>query len=493
MKMRGASSCSLIGQSTRWLLGNQRCPNYKLCFPRRGNFLQDSRTLVLPSSSSSDELTTCDEIPPDIAALLGVYTQKAPTMISLQEIVDQCDIFNGGSRRSMGRFGQRLASQRMLMNYAELLHDELPVRLAHRIQDLDQVPQLRNMPSVQHVKGKFINSFLQLVETPDPYTPALEEGFSDMLTKMYQDHSNVMWLMAKGAWELKARLRSGEIPSLTVRSTDPSGWPTKVDHRIRFAEQQECHNFLNRFYLSRIGMRVLAGQYLVVRQQLLEEPGTDIVVGRGLGHGGGHQFPQVGRSAEARYIGMICLDTSPYQIVKVAIEDAQRLCRIQYPGEAPPNVRIEGRLNLTFPYLPTHIHYILLELLKNAMRATMEHHAGKPKPDILVAIADHDENEDVVIKVADEGGGIPRSEVNHIWSYLYSSVDPRLQESFLQQDPTKGESNTHILAGLGYGLPMSRAYARYFGGDLDLISMEGYGTDAFCYLVRLGDRKPYPV
>ena len=29
------------------------------------------------------------------------------------------------------------------------------------------------------------------------------------------------------------------------------------------------------------------------------------------------------------------------------------------------------------------------------------------------------------------------------------------------------------LAGLGYGLPISRSYARYFGGDLSIMSMEG--------------------
>jgi pyruvate dehydrogenase kinase 2/3/4 len=45
------------------------------------------------------------------------------------------------------------------------------------------------------------------------------------------------------------------------------------------------------------------------------------------------------------------------------------------------------------------------------------------------------------------------------------------------------------LAGLGYGLPISRNYARYFGGDLHVMSMEGYGTDSFIYLPRLGDRE----
>lgn len=49
------------------------------------------------------------------------------------------------------------------------------------------------------------------------------------------------------------------------------------------------------------------------------------------------------------------------------------------------------------------------------------------------------------------------------------------------------------LAGLGYGLPISRTYARYFGGDLNIMSMEGYGTDAFLHLSRLGNRaEPLP-
>ena len=49
------------------------------------------------------------------------------------------------------------------------------------------------------------------------------------------------------------------------------------------------------------------------------------------------------------------------------------------------------------------------------------------------------------------------------------------------------------LAGLGYGLPISRAYARYFGGDLSVMSMEGYGTDAFVHLSRLGNHdEPLP-
>ena len=48
-------------------------------------------------------------------------------------------------------------------------------------------------------------------------------------------------------------------------------------------------------------------------------------------------------------------------------------------------------------------------------------------------------------------------------------------------------------AGYGYGLPISRLYARYFGGDLQVVSMEGYGTDVYLHLNRLGNvQEPLP-
>jgi pyruvate dehydrogenase kinase 2/3/4 len=97
--------------------------------------------------------------------------------------------------------------------------------------------------------------------------------------------------------------------------------------------------------------------------------------------------------------------------------------------------------------------------------------------------------EDVTIKVSDEGGGIPRSGLPRIWSYLYSTAKERVQMEEL--DPTT--DGPVVLAGYGYGLPISRLYARYFGGDLQIISMEGYGTDAYLHLNRLGNvQEPLP-
>jgi pyruvate dehydrogenase kinase 2/3/4 len=93
-----------------------------------------------------------------------------------------------------------------------------------------------------------------------------------------------------------------------------------------------------------------------------------------------------------------------------------------------------------------------------------------------------------VLQVSDEGGGIPRSGVARIWTYMYSTAKVPLpdMEAVAEEQPA-------VLAGYGYGLPLSRLYTRYFGGDLQVISMEGYGTDAYIHLNRLGDsHEPLP-
>ena len=80
--------------------------------------------------------------------------------------------------------------------------------------------------------------------------------------------------------------------------------------------------------------------------------------------------------------------------------------------------------------------------------------------------------------------------MDRIWSYLYTTADPTVLERMLTDDSGdfKDFDTATPLAGLGYGLPISRNYARCFDGDLTIMSMEGYGTDSFIYLPRLGNK-----
>jgi pyruvate dehydrogenase kinase 2/3/4 len=86
----------------------------------------------------------------------------------------------------------------------------------------------------------------------------------------------------------------------------------------------------------------------------------------------------------------------------------------------------------------------------------------------------------LLTQVSDEGGGIPRSGLPRIFTYLYSTAKnpPELDRPNI--GVTMRSKNIGVtMAGYGFGLPISRLYARYFGGDLQIISMEGYGRAIF--------------
>jgi pyruvate dehydrogenase kinase 2/3/4 len=141
--------------------------------------------------------------------------------------------------------------------------------------------------------------------------------------------------------------------------------------------------------------------------------------------------------------------------------------------------------------------HILFELLKNSLRAVVERHGVENEddfPPIKVVVVEG--KEDLTIKISDEGGGIPRSAVSRrkthvwtvlsrckaniirsnfhmpqIWTYMYTTMSETQDMEAVAQNDFKAP-----MAGFGYGLPLSRLYARFFGGDMRLISMEGYGT-----------------
>ena len=90
------------------------------------------------------------------------------------------------------------------------------------------------------------------------------------------------------------------------------------------------------------------------------------------------------------------------------------------------------------------------------MRATVERFPDADEfPDIKVIIADGDNNEDVAIKISDEGGGIKRSDMPRIFSYLFTTARNRSGMSDDEFDYADF-SRESPLAGLGYGLPISR-------------------------------------
>ena len=356
----------------------------------------------------------------------------------------------GVSLKYMLDFGSQ-PIHRQLMVSAQFLHKELPVRFAHRVAELENLPLgLSSKAQVQTVRDWYVESYDELLKFPTVKTNEDEEKFTELIKRIMERHANVVPMIARGVLELKMEMaeKGGTRPG-----TGKKGLVAQIN------DLPEIQQFLDGFYMSRIGIRMLIGQHVALHEKD-DTRGED-------------------------YIGLIHTKMSPLRVARDAIDDARSICMRQY-GDAP-EVEVFGDESFTFAYEPGHLHQMLFELVKNSLRAVSDKYADSDDdpPPIRLVIAEG--AEDVTIKISDEGGGIRRSGLQRIWTYLYTTADSPLLE---MDEHTPGPV---VLAGYGYGLPLSRLYARYFGGDLQVISMDGYGTDAYLHFNRLGNvQEPLP-
>mmetsp|Transcript_73617 Transcript_73617/g.195882 ORF Transcript_73617/g.195882 Transcript_73617/m.195882 type:complete len:377 (-) Transcript_73617:184-1314(-) len=340
--------------------------------------------------------------------------------------------------RELYQFGMQAKNKQTILIAAQYLHEELPIRLARRVRDLRKLPfGLAETESIAEVIRLYEKSFFVLRRLPPPKTMALEEEFCKTLDAVMVQHNDVQTLVARGLLQLHQRRKEAENSGKVIENFD-------------FGE------FLDRFYLSRVGMRVLAGQHIMLHQ------------------------PQEG------FVGVIQSECRPAVVCEYAVHDAGRICDLNY-GRAP-EVIMEGAVDMKLPYIPEHLHYIFFELLKNSMRAVVERH-GKgaeraPLPPIVVVYAEG--SEDVAIKISDRGGGIARSGLNRLWTYSFTTAGDTEQKINQILDSS---DQRPVMAGFAHGLPLSRIHARAFGGDLSVVSMQGHGTDVYIYLSKLGDRE----
>jgi len=350
----------------------------------------------------------------NLARSLDYYSHFNPSPLSIKQFID------------FGRNANEIRS-------FEFLRSEIPVRLANIMQEIQLLPQnLLRMPSVSLVQNWYIQSFKEMVEFEEikKIDMATLRKFSETLVKIRNRHADVVPTIAKGVLELR---ESHEVDQT-------------IEHRI--------HYFLDRFYMSRIGIRMLINQHTLLFSE---------------------QF------SNKRHIGCIDPNCSVQSVALDAYENARFLCDQYYL--AAPEIEVQEHNNkepgapVQIVYVPSHLYHILFELFKNAMRAVVEHHgaAARDYPPIHVLIVHG--GEDVTIKISDRGGGVRRSEMGNLFHYMYSTAP----------QPSRSGSDSAPLAGYGYGLPLSRLYARYLLGDLTLSSCEGYGTDAYVYLKALSE------
>ena len=83
--------------------------------------------------------------------------------------------------------------------------------------------------------------------------------------------------MARGAFELRAAIRKGALFGVDDDGCDEGQKTTNEKElqvgrdAVEFELMESTHAFLDRFYISSIGIRVLIGQYLSLRQPPVEK------------------------------------------------------------------------------------------------------------------------------------------------------------------------------------------------------------------------------
>ncbi|CAE6930053.1 Bckdk [Symbiodinium natans] len=336
--------------------------------------------------------------------------------------------------------GQLMRSTRSdtvsLIRQGQWLRGQLPIRFARRLDEFLQLPYVVvHNKHIKQVLDIYVETFESVSDFPSILTEKDEAEFAHLVRAQLEKHQAVARLIAEGYRE--------------VRMAYPH---FRLD------------TFLDRLFITRISVRILMENYIRMRS------------------------PQEG------FIGVVQKEMSPHRIIQELSNEITRLTEAIY-GVAP-EIEFRGNVSCTLDYIPRHVQFMCQELLKNAVRATTERHkprdrrsvgfASEPAmPKVVVELQKGDVH--VIIKISDQGGGVPKRVQDEAWQYGWTTADNDHED---EEDPYSGCTWRKELAGYGFGLPLTRLHAQYFGGDVFMQALPGHGTDMYLLLNHLKEGSP---
>ena len=132
-------------------------------------------------------------------------------------------------------------------------------------------------------------------------------------------------------------------------------------------------------------------------------------------------------------------------------------------------------------YIPSHLEYIIFEILKNSVKAIIDNDFNNTEVNIYIDKG----TDDILLKISDKGIGFNRNLNDYIFSYLYTSTKSNNDNMFR-------DNNIPILSGFAHGLGLSKLYAKYLGGDIKIVSSHGIGTDTYIHIKTIGTDENLP-
>jgi len=318
-----------------------------------------------------------------------------------------------------------------LIRAGRWLQGQLPVRFARRIEDFMVLPHVVvSNPHMNAVIQTYLETFDAVTSFPEIHTVEQVDEFRELIKCHVSKHGDGTRLIAEGYSQ--------------VRRNFP-------DIRL--------DDFLQGLFTTRIATRILMENFSIMHT------------------------PQEG------YVGVVKKGMRPLTIVQGLANDLTRLTRNIYG--CSPKIEYRGNLDCTLDYIPRHVSYMIQEILKNALRATTERHRFRGSHEELPKVAVELQKGDVhvIIKISDQGGGMPKKMQQEAWQYGWSTA--REEENTDNSDPANFLGGGDVqalkteLAGYGFGLPLTRLHAQYFGGDVFMQALPGHGTDMYILLTHL--------
>lgn len=403
------------------------------------------------------------------------------------------------------KHGRPPLTTQQLLTSANFTLSILPSRLAHRIQSLRNLPFIVvSNPHVSKIHSNYLHSLSTLLPWAEQEITTLEEEvkFTEVMADLVNTHANTISILARGFLEAR-----------------------------KYISPKDVTRFLDEHLRARIGTRLIAEQHLSLH--FSSQP---------------HGEAMYEQDEMRGYIGVIDTRLKPARIVDHCANVVGEICELKYGVR--PTVVINGEPEYEFAHVPVHLEYIITELLKNAFRATVERGMEReaievtiaPLPELLPETMGGGEAENrcnktlknidqgntdvasqrlpvmpgtspphltiaplqhstpgVTIRIRDRGGGISADNLAHIWDYSFTTFNDDQASSTLSGGNHSangmdvlgvfsgpGGNGANSLAGLGYGLPLGRAYAEYFGGGIAVQSLWGWGTDVYLSLRGVG-------
>ncbi|KAF9358758.1 hypothetical protein BGX26_000970 [Mortierella sp. AD094] len=394
------------------------------------------------------------------------------------------------------------------LDVARYARKELPVRLARLIKSTQKLPFIVGTnPYIKQVYKLYYDSFQTITASPKEIKDKEDlDRFAALLQGLVASHADVIPMLSQGFLECQ-----------------------------KYMQKDDIKKFLDGVIRSRIGIRLIAEQVISLREQRTDSDADE-------DNDKKKQSKSSSTPKPKDVVGVVHTELRPADLVRTCASFVQELCDINYGSS--PEVVINGQTDTTFTYVPVHLEYILCELLKNAVRATVEHSQkigrsaldanhfsatkpifssadkgsnsvviinqdddqditkrpnefGHPPVEVTIAQGDHE----VTIRIRDHGGGISREHFDSVFDYSFTTVKNENESDAGGSDSPygvdsifKGVSRLAMqaglggpIAGLGFGLPLTRIYAQYFGGDMQLVSLQGYGCDVFLKLKQIDE------